>query len=160
MSQYNQIKRWAWGITDVPYVLARFFKHPEIPLVLRTRRFMNLFLNHLNWIFLPLLLMFGASVPIWLSTDFSLTDLGQTLWSYSGLLLSVTLSTVVFFLYFEILIVPPKPADWPLWKKGAVHVQYLAYPIVGLVMSVLPALEAHTRLLFGRYLEYRVTEKM
>jgi hypothetical protein len=34
------------------------------------------------------------------------------------------------------------------------------YPIVGLVLSVLPALEAHTRLLFGRYLEYRVTEKV
>ena len=160
MSQYNQIKRWAWGITDVPYVLARLFKHPEIPLVLRIRRFMNLFLNHINWIFLPLLLMFGASVPLWVSQDFSLTDLGQTLWSYSGILLSTTLSTVVFFLYFEILLQPPKPANWPLWKKGAVYFQYLAYPIVGLVLSVLPALEAHTRLLFGRYLEYRVTEKV
>jgi hypothetical protein len=160
MSQYNQIKRWAWGITDVPYVLARLFKHPEIPLMLRIRRFMNLFLNHLNWIFLPLLLMFGASVPIWVSVDFSLTDLGQALWTYSGILLSTTLSTVIFFLYFEIRMLPPKPASWPLWKKVAVHVQYLAYPIVGLVMSVLPALEAHTRLLLGRYLEYRVTEKV
>jgi hypothetical protein len=159
-SQYNQIKRWAWGITDVPYVLARLPKHPEIPLVLRFRRFMNLFLNHLNWIFLPLLLMFGASVPLWVSVDFSLTDLGQTLFLYSGILLSTTLSTVVFFLYFETLLLPPKPANWPLWKKGAVHFQYLLYPIVGLVMSVLPALEAHTRLLFGRYLEYRVTEKV
>jgi hypothetical protein len=159
-SQYNQIKRWAWGITDVPYVLARLPKHPEIPLVLRIRRFMNLFLNHLNWIFLPVLLMFGASVPLWVSVDFSLTDLGQTLFLYSGILLSTTLSTVVFFLYFETLLLPPKPANWPLWKKGAVHFQYLLYPIVGLVMSVLPALEAHTRLLFGRYLEYRVTEKV
>jgi hypothetical protein len=159
-SQYNQIKRWAWGITDVPYVLARLPKHPEIPLVLRFRRFMNLFLNHLNWIFLPVLLMFGASVPLWVSVDFSLTDLGQTLFLYSGILLSTTLSTVVFFLYFETLLLPPKPANWPLWKKGAVHFQYLLYPIVGLVMSVLPALEAHTRLLFGRYLEYRVTEKV
>jgi cellulose synthase/poly-beta-1,6-N-acetylglucosamine synthase-like glycosyltransferase len=160
ISQYNQIKRWAWGVTDVPYVLARLFKHPEIPVVLRIRRFMNLFLNHLNWIFLPLLLMFGASVPLWVSVDFSLTDLGQTLFLYSGILLSTTLSTVVFFLYFETLLLPPKPANWPLWKKGAVHFQYLLYPIVGLVMSVLPALEAHTRLLFGRYLEYRVTEKV
>ena len=160
MSQYNQIKRWAWGITDVPYVLARLFKHPEIPLSLRIRRFMNLFLNHINWIFLPMLLMFGASVPLWVSQDFSLTDLGQTLWSYSGILLSTTLSTVVFFLYFEILLQPPKPANWPLWKKAGVYVQYFAYPIVGLVLSVLPALEAHTRLLFGRYLEYRVTEKV
>jgi len=160
MSQYNQIKRWAWGITDVPYVLARLFKHPEIPLRLRIRRFLNLFLNHLNWIFLPLLLMFGASVPIWVSQDFALTDLGQTLWSWSGLLLTTTLSTVIFFLIFEISILPPKPVEWPFWKKVGVHVQYLAYPIVGLVLSVLPALEAHTRLLLGRYLEYRVTEKV
>jgi cellulose synthase/poly-beta-1,6-N-acetylglucosamine synthase-like glycosyltransferase len=64
MSQYNQIKRWAWGITDVPYVLARLFKHPEIPMILRLRRFMNLAFNHLNWIFLPMLLMFGASGPL------------------------------------------------------------------------------------------------
>jgi len=159
MSQYNQIKRWAWGVTDVPYVLARLFKHPEIPRWLRFRRFSNLFANHLNWVFLPLLLMFGASVPLWVSTDFSLTDLGQTLWSASGLLLTTTLSTVVFFMYFEFLILPPKPANWPLWKKAGVHVQYLAYPVIGLVMSVLPALEAHTRLLLGRNLEYKVTEK-
>ena len=160
MNQYNQIKRWAWGITDVPYVLARLFKHPEIPLVLRIRRFMNLFFNHLNWIFLPMLLMFGASAPLWVSVDWSLTDLGQTLWEYSGILLGTTLSTVIFFLYFEIRMLPPKPANWPLWKQGDVYVQYFAYPVVGLVMSVLPALEAHTRLLFGRYLEYRVTEKV
>jgi hypothetical protein len=160
MSQYNQIKRWAWGITDVPYVLARLFKHPEIPLWLRVRRFMNLFLNHLNWIFLPLLLMFGASVPIWVSQDFALTDLGQALWSWSGILLTTTLSTVIFFLIFEMSILPPKPADWPAWKRAVVHLQYFAYPIVGLVLSVLPALEAHTRLLLGRYLEYRVTEKV
>lgn len=160
MSQYNQIKRWAWGITDIPYVLARLFKHPEIPLLLRIRRFLNLFLSHINWIFLPLLLMFGASVPIWVSTDFALTDLGQSLWSWSGVLLSTTLSTAVFFIIIEMVLLPPKPSEWPLWKKLIVHVQYLAYPIVGLVLSVLPALEAHTRLLLGRYLEYRVTEKV
>ena len=34
------------------------------------------------------------------------------------------------------------------------------YPVVGLMLSVLPALEAHTRLLLGKYLEYRVTEKV
>jgi hypothetical protein len=124
------------------------------------RRFMNLAFNHLNWIFLPMLLMFGASAPLWVSVDWSLTDLGQTLWEYSGILLGTTLSTVIFFLYFEIRMLPPKPANWPLWKQGAVYVQYFAYPVVGLVMSVLPALEAHTRLLFGRYLEYRVTEKV
>ncbi|TMD74217.1 MAG: hypothetical protein E6I81_01795 [Chloroflexi bacterium] len=67
---------------------------------------------------------------------------------------------MIFFLYFEMRILPPKPASWPAWKKGAIYLQYFLYPIVGLVLSVLPAFEAHTRLLFGRYLEYRVTEKV
>src|SRR5256885_11446169 len=143
-------------MTDVPYVLARFFQHPEIPLWLRFRRFMNLFLNHLNWIFLPMLLLFGFSGPIWVSTDFSLTDLGQTLWGISGVLLGVTLSTVLFFLYFEIRMLPPKPVSWPVWKKGGIYLEYFLYPIVGLVMSVLPGLEAHTSLLLGRSLAYPV----
>ena len=56
-------------------------------------------------------------------------------------------------------MLPPKPADWPWWRRVAAHLQYFAYPVVGLVLSVLPALEAHTRLMLGRYLEYRVTEK-
>jgi len=159
MSQYNQIKRWAWGITDVPYVLARLFKHPEIPLTLRIRRFMNLFLNHLTWVFLPILLMFGSSAPIWFSQDFSLTDLGQQMWTFSSLLLSVTLSTVLFFMYFESRILPPKPESWSPIRRATSYLQYFAYPIVGLVLSVLPALEAHTRLLLGRYLEYKITEK-
>ena len=158
-SQYSQIKRWAWGVTDVPYVLMRLFKHPEIPLRLRLRRFSMLFFNHLNWIFLPLLLMFGSSAPIWFSRDFSLTDLGQQMWTASSIILSVTLSTVLFFMYFEAQMLPPKPPRWPRWRRVAAYLQYFAYPVVGLVLSVLPALEAHTRLLLGRYLEYRVTEK-
>src|SRR5437660_12492129 len=127
VSQYNQIKRWAWVITDVPYVLARLFKHPEIPFGLRMRRFSNLFLNHLNWIFLPILLMFGSSAPIWFSKDFSLTDVGQQIWSLSGILLSITLSTVVFFMILEFRMLPPKPAEWPLVRRGAVPVHYFAY---------------------------------
>ena len=160
LNQYNQIKRWAWGITDVPYVLHRFFQHPEIPLWLRIRRFSNLFLNHLNWIFLPILLMFGASFPVWVSVDFSITDLGNNLWVYSSEILTVTISTVVVLILLEHLMLPPKPREWGPIRSTAVYLQYLSYPVVGLMLSVLPALEAHTRLLLGKYLEYRVTEKV
>ena len=159
LSQYNQMKRWAWGITDVPYVLKRMFKHPEIPLLLRLRRFSNLALNHLNWIFLPTMLMFGAWLPVWSNEDFSLTDLGQNLTFYSGWILTATLSTTITLIVLEHLILPPKPAGWPWWRRALVYLQSFSYPIVGLALSVLPALEAHTRLLLGKYLEYRVTEK-
>ena len=159
LSQYNQIKRWAWGVTDVPYVLRRLFKHPEIPLWLRLRRYTYLFLNHLNWVFLPVFLMFGAQVPIWVSPDFSITDLGQNLWLYTSIILTATLATVVALIYLEHRMLPPKPKTWGRLRRSIVYLQYFSYPVVGLVLSVLPALESHTRLLLGKYLEYRVTEK-
>jgi len=160
LNQYNQIKRWAWGITDVPYVLRRLFKHPEIPLWLRIRRFSNLFLNHLNWIFLPVLMIFGGSVPLWISVDFSIMELGENLWKYSMEVLVSAVATVIALIILEHLLLPPKPASWGPIRRSLIYVQYLSYPIVGLMLSVLPALEAHTRLLLGKYLEYRVTEKV
>src|SRR5207302_449214 len=36
-NQYNQIKRWAWGVSDVPYVTVRLLRHAEISLWLRAR---------------------------------------------------------------------------------------------------------------------------
>ena len=160
MSQYNQIKRWAWGITDVPYVMKRFFQHPEIPLRLRSRRFVNLFLNHLNWIFMPALLLFGSSLPVTVSVDFSITDLATTLWYYSGALLVTTFSTLTTMIALEALMLPPKPKEWGPLRRALAYLQYLSYPVVGIMLSVVPALEAHTRLLLGKYLEYRVTEKV
>jgi hypothetical protein len=40
------------------------------------------------------------------------------------------------------------------------YFQLVSYPVVGLFLSVLPALEAQTRLMLGMYLEYQVTEKV
>jgi cellulose synthase/poly-beta-1,6-N-acetylglucosamine synthase-like glycosyltransferase len=160
LNQYNQIKRWAWGITDIPYVLKRLFKYSHIPLRLRLRKFMNLFLVHLNWVFLPVLLMFGASMPVWVSTDFSITDMGENLWIYSTIILSAALATVLVLSYVEHRLLPSKPEHWSRWRRAAVYLQFFTYPVVGLVFSVIPALESHTRLLLGKYLEYRVTEKV
>jgi cellulose synthase/poly-beta-1,6-N-acetylglucosamine synthase-like glycosyltransferase len=160
LNQYNQIKRWAWGITDVPYVMRRLFRHPEIPLWLRLYRFMVLFLTHLDWIFLPVLLFFGADLPVWASVDFSITDLGQNLWLYSSLLMTAAMSSIVVLIAVEHRLLPPKPAHWGRFRRGIVYLQYFTYPVVAMMLSVLPALESHTRLLLGKYLEYRVTEKV
>jgi hypothetical protein len=62
-------------------------------------------------------------------------------------------------MYVEERIAPPRPVTWGLLRIVASRIQWLLIPIVGLVFSNLPALDAQTRLMAGRYLEYRVTEK-
>ena len=54
---------------------------------------------------------------------------------------------------------PPRPPRVGTDAADPSYVQWLGLPFVGIFFSNLPALDAQTRLLTGRYLEYRVTEK-
>ncbi|MCB0753935.1 MAG: hypothetical protein KDC52_20860, partial [Ignavibacteriae bacterium] len=38
--------------------------------------------------------------------------------------------------------------------------EFLLLPIIGFFFSALPGIDAHTRLMFGKYIEYKVTEKV
>ncbi len=160
LNQYNQTKRWAWGVTDIPYAAKRLFEHPEIPFWLRVYRFWNLSATHVNWVFLPILLLLGTDMPVWVSVDFSLTDFGQNLWVFSTLIVSAALFSAAILIYVEARLLPPKPPGWNRLHRVAIYFQYLTFPIVGIVLNAIPALESHTRLLLGKYLEYRVTEKV
>ena len=38
--------------------------------------------------------------------------------------------------------------------------EFILMPFVGLFFNALPGLDAHTRLMLGKYIEYKVTEKV
>jgi hypothetical protein len=39
------------------------------------------------------------------------------------------------------------------------QIQWITMPVVSIVFGAIPGLDAQTRLLFAKYLEYRLTEK-
>jgi cellulose synthase/poly-beta-1,6-N-acetylglucosamine synthase-like glycosyltransferase len=158
MSQYNQIKRWAWGATDVPYVTTRMLAHPEIPWKLRARRYSTLIFNHLTWASLPLLLFFGGALPAFIDLDYSLSTAATLIGYATAFILTVTLLNTLRLIQVDRRLCP-KPESWRWWRRRWADAQLFLYPVVGLALSVIPALEAQTRLMFGAYLEYRVTEK-
>ena len=172
VSQYNQIKRWAWGVSDVPFVFLNMISHPEIPIRLRLYRFALLVFNHLMWVAMPLLLLFGASIPGWLvllhqwtgidfggTVDYSLTAWSDWLGFTIAGILTVTLANVAVLISVDERLVPPRPPEWSRLRRWKSYLEIFLYPLYGLFFSVLPALESQTRLMFGFYLEYRVTEK-
>jgi hypothetical protein len=172
VSQYNQIKRWAWGVSDVPFVFINSLTHPEIPLHVRAYRFFNLVFNHLMWVGMPLLLLFGASIPGYLAVlsqatgihlvgayDYALTRTSDYLGFTSAMILTVTLVSVAVLIYADEKLLPARPPEWSSWRRLKSYVEVLLYPLFGLFFSVIPALESQTRLMLGYYLEYRVTEK-
>ena len=157
--QYLQARRWAWGVTDIPYVIENAIAHPEIPFWSRFWRVANLFAEHINWAIAPFVVMFGATVPLLINPAFAETTLGQNLPLFASVMLTIALVGLFVLVIVEHQIVPPRPASWGPIQRIASYVQWLGLPFVGIFFSNLPALDAQTRLLTGRYLEYRVTEK-
>jgi hypothetical protein len=160
VSQYMQARRWAWGVTDLPYVVQNAFNHPEISIWSRAWRILYLFAEHINWAIAPFVIIFGATVPLLINPAFARTTLGQNLPLYASSMLSIALVALLVLIWVEHRIVPPFPAAWSRWRRLLVYAGWIGLPFVGIFFSNLPALDAQTRLLTGRYLEYRVTEKV
>jgi hypothetical protein len=121
---------------------------------------------------MPLLLLFGASIPGYLAVlsqatgihlvgayDYALTRTSDYLGFTSAMILTVTLVSVAVLIYADEKLLPARPPEWSSWRRLKSYVEVLLYPLFGLFFSVIPALESQTRLMLGYYLEYRVTEK-
>ena len=157
--QYLQVRRWAWGVTDIPFVIQNAIRHHEIPFWSRFWRIANLFGEHINWAIAPFVITFGATVPLLVNPAFAETTLGQNLPIFASAMLTIALVSLLVLVVVEQRIVPPRPAEWSSYQRFLSYAQWIALPFVGIFFSTLPALDAQTRLLTGRYLEYRVTEK-
>lgn len=160
VNQYEQAKRWAWGVSDIPYVIRQSFLHPEIKLSERVRRVSSLLEHHILWPTNWFILTIGSTVPPLINPVFGRTVLGHNLAQISSGIL--TLSTIFLLIVFIIdwRIKPPPPKAYPKWKLPLLYLQWLTLPIISFFLSALPGLDAHTRLMLGKRLEYRVTEKI
>lgn len=159
-NRYEQEKRWAWGITDVPYSLNKFITTPQIPFIPKLLRVLNVLETHLFWPTSFFILTLGASVPAIVNPAFSRTALGHNLPRMSGLILTITTLFLVVLIILDAKSRPKRPATFSIAKTPLLIFQWIMLPVISFLFSSLPALEAHTRLLFGKRLEYKVTEKI
>jgi hypothetical protein len=159
VQQYTQIRRWAWGVTDIPFFIDNALTHSEIPLRQRLERLFALWLDHINWAIAPFIIVFGSNVPLFLNESFRQTYLGQQLGVYAGWLLTGALAALIVLVFIEDQLAPPRPKEWGIGMHVVSWLQWLLLPVVGVIFTNLPALDAQTRLLTGRRLEYHVTEK-
>ena len=159
-AQYLQNRRWAWGVTDIAYAITRFLKNrrrTSFPAFLA--RFILAAEQHLLWPVNWWIITLGAALPPLLNQSFRYTTLGFNLPKVSSVILTLCAIFFVFVIIVDFLMRPPRPKSF---KKGLLPltiIQYVLLPITGFFFSALPGMDAHTRLLLGKRLEYKVTEK-
>jgi len=157
-NRYSQSVRHAWGAIDIAYAIEKAKIHKEIPLVTRCLRIFKLIQTHLIWSSNWFILTLGTSLPVILNPRFFQTAIGFNLPRISNIILTICLIPLTVIIVLDWILRPDSQ------KKGFINVlknllQWPFMPIATLTMSVLPGLHSHTRLLLGRRLEYKTTNK-
>ena len=159
-SHYRQTRRWAWGVSDVPYVLGRAFERKAVPLWARLRRVTFYTEEHVCWPTHWFLLTIGANLVMYFAPGVALAPSTVRMMNASAWVLMLCLPCLVVVAFLDQRLRParPEPAHWLTDLVGMAS--WLCIPVVGLILTTLPALDAHTRLMLGWYLHYQVTEKL
>lgn len=160
VNQYEQSKRWAWGVSDIPYVIRGVILHSHIALVDRLRRVLFLLEHHIFWPSNWFILTVGSTIPPLLNPAFGRTVLGHNLSQISSSILTLSAVFLLVVVIIDLRIKPPRPKEFASWKLPFLYLQWLTLPVVSFFLAALPGLDAHTRLMLGKRLEYRVTEKV
>lgn len=159
-NRYEQEKRWAWGVSDVGYVFKKFFVTPHISFMTKLKKALFISETHLLWPVSFFILTVSASIPPLINPVFKRTVLGFLLPQLSGLILTLSSAMLVLYIYLDIKLRQKVNVKTNALYLPILIIQWYLLPIVSFFFSSLPALDAHTRILLGKKLKYKVTEKV
>lgn len=157
---YEQRKRWAWGASDVPWIIKNYFLTQGVPFWDKTLRVLYALQSHFLWPVHFFIITIGLQLPILLNPRFAKTALGHTVPKLSSYVLSSALVFLLVILILDRIYKPKRPKEFPLWRAILSPLEFFLMPVAGFLFSALPGLDAHTRLMLGKYIEYKVTEKV
>lgn len=160
VSVYKQKRRWAWGVENFPIVMRAFLKSSSIPLSQKLQHGFKLLEGHISWATWSFLLTFIG----WLPAIFAQREFSRSVLYYTG----PRITTAIFSLasiglincvILSLLLLPGNTRKNTFFNKTKQALQWLLLPAVMVFLSGTPALDAQTRLMFGRRLEFWVTSK-
>lgn len=161
LGQYKQLRRWAWGASEIPYVLCRAWREKKHVSLLRTfLRLTYLWYLQLMWATAPIIILLNKSIPTVLNAKFSqslfIYNLGQVL----DILFTGMLIAIFVFIWTSFFTVPKPPNGWRFGTIFSSLFQWILLPFVTIIYGAIPALDAQTRLMLNKPLVFQVTEKI
>lgn len=161
VSLYKQQRRWAWGVEHFPY-LKHWFKKKKnlIPLSTRFKYIFNAAEGFYSWAVAPIVLFVIGRLPLWtVRGDERATVLAQNAPFVLENLMAVGMVGIIVSAILSVALLPPRPKHTPTHKYAVMFFQWLLLPITLVVFGSVPATEAQTRLMLGKYLGFFVTPK-
>jgi len=158
---YKQQRRWAYGVMEIPYILFGFLKNKKIPFGKKLRFGFNAIEGHWSWATASFIIFFLGWLPLVLGGQvFNETLISYNLPRMLRNILAIAMVGLISSAYFSIILLPPKPPNYGKYKYLALALEWLIVPIVMIIFTPIPALDAQSRLILGKYMGFLPTEKV
>lgn len=159
VAQYKQLRRWAWGVSDFEYVVRNSIRNKQISFWNKILQSWRLFEGHVSWATATLIVTFVAWLPLYLNEQFSHQELAHQLPVIASRMQTVALLGLFTMVSVSIILLPPRPKRYGRHKNIFMLLQWVLLPVTGVIFHSFAALDAQTRLMFGKYLAFYVTAK-
>lgn len=157
-AQFVQMRRWAWGASDIAYVAETgFFKPNNISRFDLWAKILRLLEGHISWATSALMITFSAFIPlIFNSNDYGANQLPLL----ASRLQTLAMAGIIISVFFSLKTLPPKPKRYKATRSVFMVLQWVFLPVTTIVYGSFSALYSQTRLILGKYLgKFDVTEK-
>jgi len=160
-AQFTQLRRWAYGASDVPYVATRIFtKHRNVPFVAGIARFLRLLDGHITLASVPILVAIGGWVPLLINSQAARDIAAHQLPEVVSAIQRVAMVGLFITVFLGFKMLPPRPERYKRRRTLWMLLQWCLMPVTAIVYSAASAFNAQTHLLLGKYLDkFDVTEK-
>lgn len=158
-NQYKQKRRWAYNVEYYSHLIPQLLKS-KAPFWDRMYKIYQYAEGNFNWATASILITLLGRLPLYVGGDaFYQSVVGYNLPKITVVLLNIALVFLIFSVYINMVLLPPRPKKYSVWRSVMMYVQWIFVPVVSVLFGSLPAVEAQTRLMFGKYLEFWVTPK-
>lgn len=163
-NQYRQMRRWAYGVEHFPYMAWHFRLIKKMPLAKKWIYIWNQTEGVYSWATAPLIILIMGQLPLYVAEKQNLTTvLTQNAPLIMEGLMRYGMFGLLIVAFLSVTILPPLPPQKQKYYKFYIYpwmfLQWIISPITLIIFGSIPAVDAQTRLMFGRYLGFWITEK-
>ncbi|MBU0624796.1 glycosyltransferase family 2 protein [Patescibacteria group bacterium] len=157
---YKQQRRWAYGVEHFPYLIRRFHENPRFPLRKKIFYLFTLVEGMYSWATAPLLIFLLGYLPLWLAAEpVRVNVFYQNTPHVLEALMRLAMVGVFVSAFIGLALLPPRPRSRGRWQILIMILQWVMVPVTFVLFGSIPAIDAQTRLMLGKYLGFEVTEK-
>jgi len=157
---YFQQRRWAYGVENFPYMAWHFMRNNQIKLSTKVKYIWNQLEGVYSWATVPIIIFLLGRLPfLFIDEGYYSLSVVQNAPKLLEILLTIAMAGLFLMAIINTLMLPAKPVSQPKIKYLLMVIQWILFPVTMILFGSIPATEAQTRLMFGKYLGFHVTRK-